>query len=471
MTAPEPVTAPDPMAVGDPMTVGHRALEPALLFIALVVAVVGSLGAPLITAVAGQWHVSLASAQWTLTAPLLVGTVATPVLGRLGSGSQRRPAFLATLGIVLVGGLLTVLPTGFAGLVAGRAAQGAGLGLTALTMGVARDHVRKSGSLIALLSVASTVGIGVGYPLSGLLAQTSGVRLAYAAGLAVTALAALVAWRTIPDAPAGRGSRVDTLGAVLLAGGLLTALLVLSGTVDALWLPASAALLTAWVLHERRSTAPLVDLTLLRHPAVAAANATMLLGGVSMYLLLTLVTRYVQTPRTAGYGFGATVLGASLVLIPFSALGFVGGRLVGRLRTRLAPPQVLALSATAVLAASAFFALSRDHLWEPYAVMGLLGLGVGAFSAAMPAAILAVTSPAETSSAMGFNQVVRSTGFSAGSAVGGLVLAAHTTGSGFPTDSGYTLAAWIGAGAAALTVAFTLAARPRRDAVEPEPPR
>lgn len=452
---------------GEVEQAGDRALTSALLFIALVVAVVGSLGAPLITAVAGQWHVPLASAQWTLTAPLLVGTIATPVLGRLGSGSRRRPAFLATLGIVLLGGLLTVLPTGFAGLVAGRAAQGAGLGLTALTMGVARDQVKRSGSLIALLSVASTVGIGVGYPLAGLLAQTAGVRTAYAAGLAVTALAAVVAWRTIPDAPAGRGSRVDTVGALLLAGGLLAALLVLSGTVDPLWLLAGAALIAAWAWHERRATAPLVDLTLLRHPAVAAANATMLLGGLSMYLLLTLVTRYVQTPRSAGYGFGATVLGASLVLIPFSALGFVGGRLAARLRSRFAAPYLLAASAGAVLVACAFFALSRSQLWEPYAVMGLLGLAVGVFSAAMPAAILAVTPAAETSSAMGFNQVVRSTGFSAGSAVGGLVLAAQTSAAGFPAESGYTLAAWLGAGAAALTVIGQF--RPPRHTRKPVP--
>ncbi|MER7619675.1 hypothetical protein ABT361_48805, partial [Nonomuraea wenchangensis] len=58
----------------------ERLLVPALFFVVLVVAVVGSLGAPLITTVAGEFGVSLAAAQWTLTAPLLVGALATPVL-------------------------------------------------------------------------------------------------------------------------------------------------------------------------------------------------------------------------------------------------------------------------------------------------------------------------------------------------------------------------------------------------------
>ncbi|MCZ0997787.1 hypothetical protein O1M63_05940 [Streptomyces mirabilis] len=67
-----------------------RLLVPALMFIALVVAAVASLGTPLITSVATSFHVSLGSAQWTLTVALLSGAVATPVLGRLGAGPHRR---------------------------------------------------------------------------------------------------------------------------------------------------------------------------------------------------------------------------------------------------------------------------------------------------------------------------------------------------------------------------------------------
>jgi MFS family permease len=78
-------------------------LVPALVFIALVVAAVGSLGAPLITSVATTMHVSLASAQWTLTAPLLSGAVATPLLGRLGSGPRRRATIIGTLAAATAG--------------------------------------------------------------------------------------------------------------------------------------------------------------------------------------------------------------------------------------------------------------------------------------------------------------------------------------------------------------------------------
>jgi MFS family permease len=197
----------------EPLTVqasesGTALLVPSLLFIALVVAVVGSIGAPLITSVATSFHVSLASAQWTLTITLLTGAVATPLLGRLGSGPGRRTTILRTLAVVVCGSVLTVLPLSFGWLLVGRGCQGVGLGLTALMMGVARDHLpeERSHSVIAFASVASTIGIGVGHPLAGLLVEIGGVR---AAGVLVTAVALLAAVLSMPSPPASRAGRID----------------------------------------------------------------------------------------------------------------------------------------------------------------------------------------------------------------------------------------------------------------------
>jgi predicted MFS family arabinose efflux permease len=448
-----------------------------LLFVALVVAAVGSLGAPLITSVAETYGVSLAAAQWTLTSALLAGAVAVPLLGRLGDGPRRRTTVVGTLAVVVAGSLATVVPGPFGLLLAGRAAQGVGLGLTALMMATARDHLaERSGRTIALLSVASTAGIGIGYPMAALLTELAGVRAAYALGLAVTAAALAAALLALPgDDPTRPGRPVDWTGAVLLGAGLVAVLLV-TGDTD-LWtteLPVAAAVLavgvvtlTGWAVIEWRTPNPLVDLTALRHPAVAGANLVMGVGGVGMYLLLTLITRYTQTPPGAGYGYGLSTFQAGLVLVPFSALGFLAGRIVPRLAGRLGPFQLLAGSGGIVVAAFAVFAAARGTLTGSVIAMAVLGLGVGGFSAAMPQAILAVTPATETASAMGLNQVVRAVGFSTGSALGGLVLAASTpAGQLLPTSGGYTAAAWAGAAVTALSmgIAAGTGVRQRRPA-------
>ncbi|MBX6723687.1 MAG: MFS transporter, partial [Dactylosporangium sp.] len=188
------------------------------------------------------------------------------------------------------------------------------------------------------------------------------------------------------------------------------------------------------------------------------ANVAMLVGGVGMYLLLTLITRYAQTPHSAGYGFGLTTFVAGLVLVPFSGLGFVAGKLTPWVRVRIGAPFLLAGSAVIVLGAFALFAAARSNLADLFVAMGVLGFGVGGFTAAMPGVILAVTPHGETSSAMSFNYVVRSVGYSLGSAIGGLVLAAGTdTGHLFPNDGAYTASALIGIGAMVITTMTSLA--------------
>ena len=344
-------------------------------------------------------------------------------------------------------------------------------------MGVARDHLpeERSAATIALISVVSIIGIGVGYPLAGLLTEFGGVRAAYGLGLFVTAIAFLAAWRSIPMAPEGRSAHVDIAGALLLAGGLFLVLFLASET--SLWSRHLAVavvlaivavlLLCVWTASELRSKTPLVDVRAVRHPAVAGANVAMFVGGIGMYLLLTLITRYAQTPHSAGYGFGLTTFVAGLVLVPFSVLGFVAGKLTPRVRERIGAPLLLAGSAVIVLGAFALFAAARSNVAELFVAMGVLGFGVGSFSAAMPGVILAVTPHRETSSAMSFNYVVRSVGFSLGSAVGGLVLAAGTdTGHLFPDDSAYTTAALVGIAAMAITTMTSLVlARQRRAAL------
>ncbi|MCI0155558.1 MFS transporter [Leifsonia shinshuensis] len=423
----------------------------ALVAVALVVAVIGSLGAPLITSVATTLHVPLAAAQWTLTVTLFAGAIAAPVLGRLGSGARRRVTVLNAMVVVVVGGALTALPLPFAFLIAGRALQGLGLGAVALLMSVARTELpepRATGT-IAALSVASTVGIGVGYPLVGLIDQLAGLRAAYAFGLILSAVALVIAWRALPrDAP-GPNARLDVPGAILLGIGTLGILLVIAE--PALWaspllgaavLGLSVLVLAAWSVVELRVPAPLADLRLLGRPAVLRANSAMLVSGIGMYLLFSLLTRYLQTPSGAGYGFALPGVAAGAALIPFSALGFVAGRVVPRLVRAMTERGAFALSACAVAAAAVLLAVGTGSLAVVLVAMTVLGFGVGGVSAVMPRLVLEGVPAPETASVLSINQIVRSVGFSIGSALAGLLLAAATpAGALVPPAGGYVAAA------------------------------
>src|SRR3954463_13994686 len=155
-----------PIASSQSPSLGARArgYVPALIAIGLVVSVISSLGAPLIPTIAGDLHASLSATQWSLTATLLVGAVASPLLGRLGDGPHRRRVLVSALAVVTAGGALAALATSLPVLVAGRAMQGLGLALVPLTMASARDPLplNRANSTIAVLSVVGAVGVGLG---------------------------------------------------------------------------------------------------------------------------------------------------------------------------------------------------------------------------------------------------------------------------------------------------------------------
>ena len=441
-----------------------RALVPVLIFIGTVVAVISSLGAPLIPAIAETMGTSLPDAQWALTVTLLVGAVATPVVGRLGDGRHRRTVILAVLAVVTVGGALAALPLGLGWLVAGRGLQGFGLGLTPLAIATAREalHGRRAVSTIAALSVTVVAGVGLGYPLAGLVAELGGVHAAFWAGALVSVAALVAAAVVLPPSPEAPPRRLDVGGALLLGVGLAALLLAL-GNADTwgwasplLWalLGGAVVLLVGWAAWEHRTPWPLVDLRLARGRLALSAHSAALLVGLGNYLLLASMPVLAQSPRPGG--FDASIVVAGLVLLPFSAASVLGGRLARALADRAGASAVLPVAALVQGGAFLLFGLTRTDLWQLFLVMAVAGLGVGAAFAAFPALIVAAVPPSETGSAMSLNQVLRYVGFAVGSALTATVLAASTPeGASAPGAGGYAVLAVVGGAVCVATAALT----------------
>lgn len=429
-------------------------LGPVLVLATLVASIISSLGAPLIPTVARDFHESLSTSQWSLTVALLSGAVSSPVLGRLGDGRRRRQTMIGGLIVVAAGGMVAALATGLETLVIGRALQGVGLGLVPLAMATARDELPEARvrPMIALLSVSAAAGIGAGYPISGLIAETWGLAGAFWFGAIVSGFALVCVAAVVPSS-AGRSasSRLDWVGAVVLAAALVATLVGVAQGADWGWgspaivglLIAGVVLFTVWAMQQLRAEAPLVEVRLLRHPAVLAGDACGIVLGIAMYMMLSGVTEFVQSPRSAGFGFSASAVVAGLVLIPLSVFMLTGSRTLPTLVKHLGVRAVLTVGCLVVAVSSGFFALFHGALWEAFVMMGILGVGLGTTFAAIPGLIVQAVPAHETGSAMGFYQVVRYVGFSMGSALTASILAARATGNDQPTLGGYTMVLWV----------------------------
>ena len=201
-----------------------------------------------------------------------------------------------------------------------------------------------------------------------------------------------------------------------------------------------------------RAVTPLIDMAMMRLPAVWTNNLVALLIGVGMYATFAFLPEMVQTPRSAGYGFGASITQSGLMLLPWSVLMFGTGQFTGRLLLRFGG-KALVVSGCLIGAASlAMLAFAHAAEWEIYLADSLMGIGFGLAFPAMAALIVDAVPASQTGVASGMNANVRTIGGSIGSALMASIVTARLLPSGLPREAGYT------GGFAAMTAALLLAA-------------
>jgi EmrB/QacA subfamily drug resistance transporter len=429
-----------------------------------------------------------ADATWLLTAFLLTAAVATPLFGRLGDMYGKEHWLLISLGIFGLGSIVSALAGSLAVMIAGRAIQGAGGAIFPLAIGIIRDEFprEKVATGIGTISAMFGIGGGVGLVVAGVLVDHAGVAWIFWLSAAAAALAAVATWRWVPESPVRVQARIDWLGAVLLSGALAALLLGVSegnswgwGSAGVLGLFAAAAALTfVWGMWEWRTVDPLVDLRLMRRRPILTTNITALAIGFAMFGSFVLIPQLVQTPSSAGYGFGASVTASGLFLLPSALVMLVAGPLSGRLGTRFGSKLPLALGA--VFAAAGYFWLAFLHgaRLDIYLGSVLLGIGIGLAFAAMANLVVEAVPPDQTGIASAINAIMRQIGGAIGAQVAAAIVSGHLIlGGRFPAESGYTVAFAMSGVAAviALLVTFAIPARerpvpaPAPAPAEPEP--
>ncbi|MGW2741446.1 MFS transporter [Streptomyces sp. NPDC001450] len=413
-----------------------------------VFAMLQSLIAPALPIVQHALHTSQSTATWVMTAYLLSASVFTPILGRVGDLVGKKRTLVAVLVAVLAGCLVAALAPDIGVLIVARVVQGVGGALFPLSFGIIRDEFAASevSGSISNLSAVIAAGGGVGMVAAGPIVSVLDYRWLFWIPVAVVAATVLIALRYVPESPSKGQGKVSWLGAVLLSAWLVALLLPLSqagqwgwGSAKVLGLFAAAVLLFAlWLTVEARSRTPLIDLRVMRLPAVWTTNAAALLFGAGMYAIWSFLPGFVQTPAVAGYGFGASVTESGLLMLPMLVAMFLSGVLSGRLEPRVGAKALLTTGAALGALACGFLTLWHDAQWQIAVVAGLFGLGIGLAFASMANLIVGSVPPEQTGAATGMNANIRTIGGSIGAALTSVLVTAHLQPSGLPRASGYT---------------------------------
>ncbi|MBZ3900416.1 MFS transporter [Streptomyces griseiscabiei] len=422
---------------------------------------------PLVPEIGRQLGVGTATAGWALTASLLSSAVSASVLGRVSDLRGRRPLILLCLASVVLGSLLCMSVASLPVLILGRVLQGASGALYSLAVSLVREELPAGRVAAGTSRVAGALGVGasLGIVAAGLMSGTGGdYRLAFAAQCLLATVILVMAARYLPGAvrPDG-GGRVDWWGAALLSGFLVPWLIALSqGRAWGWSSPAilgavgvGAVLCSLFVAVELRSPEPLVDLRGLRDKAVLLINCLAMLSGALIIIGRLPVSQFVQeSPSLTGYGFGASVLSASLVfMLPGLATAMGGSLLDNRLVRRSGGRSAVIVGGCAGLAGYLGLVLLHDAPWQVMvggaAVAGAVGIG----ASALPVLLARHVPAADFGAANGINALSRWIGSAAASATVGALLS-PPAGRSYPPSSAYVQVFLFGAVVSAAVVVF-----------------
>lgn len=283
---------------------------------------------------------------------------------------------------------------------------------------------------VGIWAAVSGAGSALGPLVAGLLIQVYSWESVFAINVPVVVVAVLAGVRYVPARTGRQGGHggLDLVGAVLSTAGITTVVYALIDAQHVGWLAPRTLLLGAaglllvgvFVLWERRSADPMLDVGLFRNRAFTASAVALTL------VFFAMIGVFFSLSQTLQLVHGYSPLGASTAMLPMAVMMMLVApqvaRIVGRFGARVTISVGLVLASAGMAGLSTLGAESGYlHLLVP------LSLTAGGMSLAMaPATDQLMAAVPQERAGMGSatNDVTREVGASMGVAVLGSILAA-----------------------------------------------
>lgn len=385
-------------------------------------------------AIQSDFKVGESGLQWVVTAYSLGMAIAIMSAGTLADIHGRRKLYLAGIALFTLASAACGMASSLALLNLARAVQGvaaATVNVTSLALVSAAfpDPKLKAWAIGIWTAIASTA-IAIGPTLGGIMVQRTGWRTIFMVNVPVGLIVLALTWRFVGESRDARPRTFDIPGQLLFMAAVgAFAFAVIEGP-RAGWISAeilglfvaSGVALAGFVVWERRSADPMMDLTLFGDRTYSLAIVTIFAVLFATYGMLLVITQYLQNVR----GFSPT--DAGLLLLPYSAsvtlVSLRAGKLVASVGSRR-----LILSGLATQMAGFAVLIAGLQGATAVVVLGLVFVGVGGALCLTPITSLAMTAvpPERAGMASGIMSAQRALGSTVGFAVLGSILAAALT--------------------------------------------
>jgi EmrB/QacA subfamily drug resistance transporter len=362
-------------------------------------------------------HTSLLQLVWVILAYMIASTVLVLTAGRLSDLFGRKRAYVAGFAVFTAASLGAGFSADGTQLILWRILQGiGGAAIFANAAALVTDAFprKQLGLAMGTNTMVAAVGLVIGPVLGGALVLVSWHWVFWfniPIGLAGTFWAAHVLHET-PRSE--RVPNLDVLGTTLYVAGLTGLVLGvsrggLSGWTDTLTivsLVAAVVLLPLFVVVERRTATPMLDLTIFQNRLFAAASGAAFINGLSRFALLFVFVFYFQGAQ------GDEPITAGLKLAPMAIGMLISSPLAGIWADRHGSRALAALGMLVSAVALAGMTMLQVHssYWWSVLWLGIVGIGSGMFNSPNTAAMMGTVPPQRRGIAGGARTMLQNTG-------------------------------------------------------------
>jgi EmrB/QacA subfamily drug resistance transporter len=429
--------------------------------------------------IGADFHLSgsdLADLSWVLNAYAIVYAAFLVLFGRLAERYRRELAFLLGVAIFVAASAACAAATSLPSLVAFRVFQALGAALltpTSLGLILATFSPERRNGAVRTWTAVGGLSAAAGPVVGGLLVALSW-RWVFLVNVPVGLLALAVGWRRLPQVPGHPVARPDTLGALLITGGVgaLVLGLVKGGTWG--WgdartvavLVAAVASLGLFAAHAMWHRNPLIDRSLFTlRPFTGASAVALFFSAAFGGMLLSRVLWLQEVWHWSALQTGLAIAPGPLMVPLFAFL------VAGRLIARFGPGPVIAAGSTIFAAGVAWWALAMglapDYVDDMLGGMLLTGIGVGLTLPTFMATGAAALPPHSFATGSAVINMLRQIGLAVGVAL--LIALLGTPNSAPQTLHVYERASWVIAALSAIGGLVGLVLLTRRAAPQQAP--
>jgi EmrB/QacA subfamily drug resistance transporter len=382
-------------------------------------------------------HAGIAQLQWIVNGYALTFASLMLAIGSLSDRIGRRCVIIAGLACFCLGSLIAILAVSPAMLIVGRVVMGVGAAASEPgTLSIIR-HLYPERSerarALGIWAAVSGLALALGPVIGGVLVGFGSWRAVFVFNLVVGVLLIIATQLYVPESRDPSAERFDRLGFVAVSCGLgALTFAVISGEtygyaargIVALFV-AGVCALVLFVLIERRSRSPLINLSYLAKGPFAGALVFAFLLFFGIFAIFFFTALYLQV--VVGYSGYRSAIEFIPMAAALMAAALITGRLVGRLGPRW-PMTIGALVAgIGLLASDAILSSSSNPSIWLIATLAVAGMGFGAGVVPMASVALGFVPPNQSGMASSATNTSRELGAVFGVAVLGALVNGHLT--------------------------------------------